>query len=129
MVPAGLEGGARTEAVRVAFDAWLKERTLETAERLGRQHERTLGVQATGYRLSDSKERWGACGKDGVIRVHWRLAQAPAPALEYVVAHEVTHLVHRNHSPEFWRALGRTLPDWAERKGMLERWEGERRAV
>jgi predicted metal-dependent hydrolase len=50
-------------------------------------------------------------------------------AFEYVVAHEVVHLLHRNHSAEFGRALGRALPDWADRKAMLERWEAEHRAV
>jgi predicted metal-dependent hydrolase len=50
-------------------------------------------------------------------------------ALEYVVAHEVAHLIHRNHSPEFWAALSRTMPDWSERKAMLEAWEHDHRAV
>jgi predicted metal-dependent hydrolase len=49
--------------------------------------------------------------------------------MEYVVAHEVVHLAHRNHSPSFWALLARTLPDWQARKIMLERWEVERREV
>ena len=73
--------------------------------------------------------RWGSCGKDGVIHVHWQLVQAPAAALDYVVAHEVAHLLHRNHSPAFWATLAKTLPDRKERKAMLETWEVERRAV
>lgn len=80
-------------------------------------------------RLSEQKHAWGTCGKDGVLRVHWRLVQAPAAAMEYVVAHEVAHLAHRNHSSEFWAVLAHTMPDWAERKAMLERWEAEHRAV
>lgn len=128
-VPVALDPLARLEAVRGAFETWLRERALEAAERVGRHHEAGLGAVATGYRISDAKGRWGSCGREGLIRVHWRLVQAPAPAFEYVVAHEVVHLLHRNHSPEFWATLGRTLPDWADRKAMLERWEGERRAV
>ena len=57
------------------------------------------------------------------------LAPAPAPAMEYVVAHEVAHLVHRNHGPMFWQTLAGTMPDWAEKKAMLQRWESEHRAV
>ena len=64
-----------------------------------------------------------------VIRVHWRLIQAPAAAMEYVVAHEVVHLMHRNHGPEFWDSLSRTMPDWPERKAMLDEWEADHRAV
>ncbi len=119
----------RLQAVETAVTDWLRERALDAVERHGRHHEARLSVKASGYRLSDAKGRWGSCGRDGVIRVHWRLVQAPAAALEYVVAHEVVHLVHRNHSPEFWGLLSRTMPDWSERKAMLERWEGERREL
>ena len=129
VVPDELEGVERLEAIRVAFDAWLRDRALRDLRRFGRRHEGNLGVEAHGYRVSEAKSRWGSCGKDGVIRVHWRLVQAPAAAMEYVVAHEVAHLLHRNHSDEFWETLGRTLPDWRERKAMLERWEGDHRAV
>ncbi|MEQ1566829.1 MAG: SprT family zinc-dependent metalloprotease [Myxococcota bacterium] len=129
VVPVALGAVERLEVIRAAFDRWLRERALDEVERVGHHHEATLGVQATGYRLSDARSRWGSCGNDGLIRVHWRLVQAPTAALGYVVAHEVAHLVHRNHSPDFWAVLSRTLPDWAERKLMLERWEAEHRAV
>jgi predicted metal-dependent hydrolase len=128
-VPARLVGVARSEAVRAAFGGWLRARARDDLDRFGRRHAQTLGVTPGGFRLSEARSRWGSCGRDGVIRAHWQLVQAPAAAFEYVVAHEVTHLVHRNHSEDFWRMLGRTLPTWAERKAMLERWEGERRAV
>lgn len=128
-VPENLEENQKLEAIRVGLEAWLQDRAQRDITRLGRQHEARLGVRAKGYRLSDAHERWGSCGADGTVRVHWRLIQAPAAALEYVVAHEVAHLVHRHHEPEFWATLARALPDWAERKGMLERWEADHRAV
>ena len=78
------------------------------------------------YALSDARQRWGSCGREGVIRVHWQPVQAPTAAFECVVAHELAHLAHRNHAPAFWATLARLLPDWVERKAMLERWEGER---
>lgn len=129
LVPEDLEGVERLEAIRTAFDGWLRERALKDLRRFGRRHEANLGVEAEGYRLSDAKSRWGSLGRDGVIRVHWRLVQAPVAALEYVVAHEVAHLLHRNHSPEFWATLTLTMPDWPERKAMLEAWEHDHRAV
>lgn len=128
-VPAHLVSVPRLEAVRAAFDLWLRSRARDDLDRFGRKHAQTLGVTPGGFRVSEARSRWGSCGRDGVIRAHWQLVQAPAAAFEYVVAHEVAHLVHRNHSEEFWRTLARTLPTWVERKAMLERWEGERRAV
>ena len=128
-VPGGLQGTERLDAVRQAFDSWLRSRAGRDLGRFARRHQSNLQVEARAVRLGDQKRAWGTCGKDRVVRVHWRLIQAPAAAMEYVVAHEVVHLLHRNHSPEFWSALSTTLPDWAERKAMLERWEGEHRAV
>jgi len=128
-VPAHLVGVPRLEAVRAAFDRWLRARARDDLDRFGRKHAQALGVTPGGFRVSEARGRWGSCGRDGVIRAHWQLAQAPAAAFEYVVAHEVAHLVHRNHSENFWRTLARTLPSWPERKAMLERWAGERRAV
>ena len=128
-VPTHLEGVEKLEAVRSALHGWLRARALRDARRSARRHEAALGVRAAGVRLSASKSRWGALGRDGVVRVHWRLAQAPAPAMDYVVAHEVAHLVHRHHGPAFWATLARSLPDWRERKAMLEAWEQDHRAV
>lgn len=142
MVPGGIDGVApraadgpamndlaRLEAIRGAFDRWLRDRALADLRRFGHRHEAALGLKASGYRLSEARQRWGSCGRDGVIRAHWQLVQAPTAAFEYVVAHELVHLAHRNHSPAFWATLARLLPDWVERKAMLERWEGERRGV
>lgn len=128
-VPAGRDRTMRSAAVAEALNGWLRDRALRAVHRFGRAHAARLGVSPVGFRLSDSKHRWGSCGTDGVVRVHWRLVQAPTAALEYVVAHEVAHLVERNHGPAFWETLARTLPDWAACKALLERWEETPRAV
>ncbi len=128
-VPASLDGVARLAAIRSALHDWLRTRALRDVRQFGRRHQSALSVEAQGFRLSDSKTRWGSLGRDGVVRVHWRLVQAPMAALEYVVAHEVAHLIHRTHGPEFWAALAQSLPDWPDRKAMLEAWEQDHRAV
>lgn len=60
--------------------------------------------------LRDSRSRWGSCGPDATLSFSWRLVFAPPEVLDYLVAHEVAHLVHLNHGPRFW-ALARTLCD------------------
>ena len=60
--------------------------------------------------LRDSRSRWGSCGPDGGLSFSWRLVFAPADVLDYLVAHEVAHLVHKNHGPRFW-AQTRALCD------------------
>lgn len=74
--------------------------------------------------LRDSRSRWGSCGPDGSLSFSWRLVFAPPEVLDYLVAHEVAHLVHMNHGPRFW-ALAEKLCDgpmappqaWLKRNG------------
>jgi predicted metal-dependent hydrolase len=60
--------------------------------------------------LRDSRSRWGSCSRDGGLSFSWRLVFAPPEVLDYLVAHEVAHLVHMNHGPRFW-AQARALCD------------------
>lgn len=79
---------------------------------------RRLGVEPPRVIVSEQEKRWGTCSK-GVVRLNWRIVQAPKSLIDYVVAHEVTHLLHEDHSRAFWAALGRVMPDYEVRKGRL----------
>lgn len=65
------------------------------------------GVTAPPLMLSSAQRRWGSCSTKGVIRINWRLIMAPDDVRRSVVAHEVAHLLHFDHSPQFHAALGR----------------------
>ena len=71
-----------------------------------------LGVPLPKLRLSRAKTQWGSCNAHGVIRLNWRLIQIPLPLVDYVVAHELSHLVEMNHSPAFWRTVESIYPDY-----------------
>jgi len=75
-------------------------------------HAKALRVERPVKRITvrDSRSRWGSCGPDATMSFSWRLVFAPPEVLDYLVAHEVSHLVHLNHGPRFW-ALARTLCD------------------
>lgn len=128
-VPADLPLTQHDPQIEAAFHRWLKGRALRDLERLGPEYGAALGVEASAFRLSDARRRWGSCSVKGAISVHWRLAQAPMQAFEYVVAHEMAHLVHRHHQPAFWATLAAVMPDWAARRAVLEGWETAPRAV
>lgn len=67
------------------------------------------GMAVAGVRVGDPVSRWGSCGGDGRIAYSWRLLLAPPGVRASVVAHEVAHLVHRNHGPAFWALAHRLL--------------------
>jgi|GEM_PF-221290 len=63
--------------------------------------------------------RWGSCGKNGVVFINWRLMQLPVRLADYVLVHELMHLKHPSHGPDFWRAVECCLPDWKQRQEAL----------
>lgn len=78
-----------------------------------------LGVQWRSLRLSSAHTRWGSAKKDGSIRLHWRLMQFAPEVLDYVVAHELSHLHHMDHSPRFWQTVATVVPDYAQLRARL----------
>lgn len=72
-------------------------------------------------RLSDTVSRWGSCSTSGTVSLSWRLIGAPPAVLRYVVAHELAHFDHMDHSPAFWRRVHDFMPDYAESKIWLKR--------
>jgi predicted metal-dependent hydrolase len=61
-----------------------------------------IGRRVSRVSIRDTRSRWGSCSSDGELNFSWRLILAPEAVLDYVVAHEVAHLVHLNHGPRFW---------------------------
>jgi predicted metal-dependent hydrolase len=78
-----------------------------------------VGVPVPRLLVTEPPKRWGSASKTGVVRINWRAIQAPPALVEYVVAHELVHLRHDDHSRAFWTALGRILPDYESRKDRL----------
>jgi predicted metal-dependent hydrolase len=71
--------------------------------------------------LSNAQTRWGSCSEKTGIRLSWRLIHAPPRLLDYVVAHEMAHLVEMNHSPRFWKVVERLCPDYRSARDELRR--------
>ncbi len=80
-----------------------------------------LGVPHPPVRLSNALGRWGSCNERGEIRLNWRLVKASAAEIDYVVAHEVAHLKHLNHSRDFWQLVAQIYPDFETASASLDR--------
>ena len=82
--------------------------------------ERVMGVHASGWTLRDMKTRWGSCTvSTGRIRLNTRLVYYPEECLEYVIVHELCHLIEPSHNQRFKSCMTKFLPDWKERKKKL----------
>jgi predicted metal-dependent hydrolase len=71
-----------------------------------------LNVPLPSFRLSNAKTRWGSCNTQGTIHLNWRLVQMPLHLIDYVVAHELSHLIEMNHSAAFWKQVESVYPDY-----------------
>ena len=101
---------------------WLKEEAWQlVASRVAHYAGRVSRSQPT-VRLSNAKSEWGSCNAKGEIRLNWRLVQLPPSLAEYVVAHEVAHLVELNHSTRFWSVVEALLPGHVDHKRELDDW-------
>ena len=71
-----------------------------------------LGVAYKSYALSSATTQWGSCTADGKIRLNWRLMHFALPLIDYVIAHELSHLREMNHSPRFWATVQSIFPEF-----------------
>ena len=79
-----------------------------------------LQVQHKRLALSSAGTRWGSARADGAIRLNWRLIHLNPTVIDYVVAHELSHLRVMNHSPHFWDTVRSVLPNYAALRGQLK---------
>jgi len=112
-------GRADDGEIRAAVEAWLMDRVKRDVRGFVGRHSPTLGVTPKAVRVMDLSKVWGSCGAGGIIHLNWKLIFAPMPVLEYAVAHELSHLRHRDHTPAFWRTVGELVDGYELRRDWL----------
>jgi predicted metal-dependent hydrolase len=101
------------------LDWYRREAATLLAQRVGSFAAR-LGLTPPPLELRPWRRRWGECRIDGHLRFNWRLILLPPDIVDYVVVHELAHLLVPGHTPAFWRQVGKYLPDYAERRRWLK---------
>lgn len=121
-----LELAARTDADLdgLARRALQRRALGHFAGRIAHYAER-MGCPPPPLALSSARTRWGSCSRETGIRLNWRLIHLPPELIDYVVAHELAHLVEMNHSPRFWGVVERLYPGWHEARAALKRQAAE----
>jgi predicted metal-dependent hydrolase len=116
----GLPQTAQPEQIRDCVQAWLMRQAKRLfTERLD-HFAPQLGVSWRKLVLSSAGTRWGTAHSDGLIRLNWRLIHFRMPVIDYVVAHELSHLRVMDHSPRFWDTVRTVVPDYAQLRGQLK---------
>lgn len=106
------------------LDRWYRDRAklkfAEIAEPLIMKFDK-YDVKPNNLYIQKMETRWGSCSTSGNIILNPELIKAPRACIEYVIIHELCHLLHRNHSQAFFRLLSKEMPDWQKWKDRLER--------
>jgi predicted metal-dependent hydrolase len=84
-------------------------------------YSKNLNVKFSRITVRDTTTRWGSCSRSGNLSFSWRLVMAPREVLEYVVAHEVSHLKEMNHSKKFWDVVESIYPNYQQSKNWLKK--------
>ncbi|MBI5498010.1 MAG: M48 family metallopeptidase [Deltaproteobacteria bacterium] len=116
----GVAKDADARAVRRVLVEWYRRHAEVRLTERAAHWARKVGVHIGGVVIREQQKRWGSCDLNGVLRFNWRIIQAAPSLVDYVVAHEVVHLQHDTHGPEFWAALGRVMPDYDRRRDALK---------
>jgi predicted metal-dependent hydrolase len=99
---------------------FLKREAQRDLDAASRNYAAQIGVSIKRICVRDQSSRWGSCSNTGVLSFSWRLILAPPFVLDYLAAHEVSHLVELNHSPRFWRLVKRIYPQLERAKVWLD---------
>lgn len=94
------------------FILWYKKQINKQIKARISRYEKRIGVTVKDVRISDLGHRWASCNSNGVISFNWRSVMAPVWVFDYILVHEMAHLIERGHTGRFWRLISRVIPDY-----------------
>lgn len=114
-------GGKRVKGiVKTALMKWYLERAEEKIPQRVKLYARQIGAWPEKVEIRNYDRQWGSCSHNGVIRFNWKIITAPVTILDYVIVHELCHLIYPNHSTQFWQKIQTTIPNYKNRRNKLK---------
>lgn len=107
------------ECIKQALKRFYYQECKSIVEKRIRLYQSEYKMKPRGIRISDNKSNWGTCNSRYELTFNWRLVMAPLEIIDYVIVHEMCHMVHLNHERSFWRLVGKVIPDYEDRKAWL----------
>jgi predicted metal-dependent hydrolase len=114
-----IKRGSLSKAEELFKTFYREKGTIKIKERIN-AYRGKMGATPNQVRVMELKHRWASCSAKGNLNFHWKCVQLPLSVLDYVVVHELTHLIHKNHTKVFWNQIDKVLPDYQERKQWLK---------
>jgi len=110
---------AETFAPKTILESWYRSQAETIFAEKSKAWGEKMSVQFQKITIKDQKTLWGSCSSKGNLNFCWRLIKAPEPIVDYLVVHELAHLIHMNHSPEFWGLVMLWCPEYKNHRKWL----------
>ena len=107
------------ENTKSLLERWYEEKAIEILTEKTNRYAKIIGVSPTTISVGDFKSKWGSCSIEGKISYNWKIIIAPSRVLEYIVIHELCHMLEHNHSKEYWRHVNTYCKDFKESRKWL----------
>ena len=108
-------------AVPAGLESYLRGLARQQIEETVNSEAQRMRVRPSSIIIRDQKTRWGSCSNRGTLSFNWRLIMVPPTVLEYVVIHELAHMIEPNHSADFWSVVAQYYPAYKEARSWLRR--------
>lgn len=106
--------------IHKALEDWYKQKAAEKISERVKFYQSRFHVKPTMIKVKDQQKRWASCTSKGELLFNWKSIMAPSPVLDYIIVHEMAHLLERGHSQRFWTIVAAVLPDYSSRKEWLK---------
>ncbi len=109
------------KTIESALEGWYRQRAKEEIQERINYYKQKISKDFNRVLIKDQKKRWGSCSSKGNLNFNWRIVMAPLTVMDYVIIHEMCHLVHLNHSKDFWNLVAEINPDYKNQKEWLKK--------
>lgn len=106
--------------LKKAMENWYRKKTLEKIKEKVKYYQSYFKEIPLNIKVKEQQKRWASCTSRNELLFNWRCVMAPSNVLDYIVVHEMCHMVHKNHSKEFWNLVSSIIPDYEDRKDWLK---------
>jgi len=108
------------DKLRIAMEKWLRKKAMEVISERVKYFQRYFSKVPIGIVIKEQKKRWASCtGKDKLL-FNWRCVMASGEVIDYIVLHELCHMVHKNHSKDYWNLVSSLMPDYKKKQDWLK---------
>jgi predicted metal-dependent hydrolase len=114
-----LKGQGIKRTVRKTLMDWYLRRAEEKIPERVKLYARQIGKWPERVEIKNHKRQWGSCSHKGIVRFNWKIIMVPVTILDYVIVHELCHLIYQHHSSQFWQKVQTIVPDYAKRRDKL----------